>query len=360
MSTPRFAAVYKQFLSEMELTFPELEKSAAAALKKTSWPEFTKVITPILHQIAVRDASIFTATGAAIAPGVMMTKALWKDAGKATQKAVWDFLSSLILLASYEKRHSGNTVSGGADAGGSSSTDTTEEPDFSKFFDISGADADLRKMFKDLGSQFSGQSFSSFFDGIKEAAETMKEQFGATMGISGEKMPLPEKMFKGHIAKIAEDLAREFKPEDFGLSPEMLEGGDSAATFEYLQTIFTKNPELLMRGAKKIASRIQDKLKNGSVTREQLIAEAEELMQSFKDNPMFKQVFEQLNAGLRGAGEGFGMGGGNEPSERRKAAVDRLRAKLAAKQAQAAAAATASAATASAAAAGNKQGAQKK
>jgi hypothetical protein len=334
MSTPRFAAVYKQFLSEMELTFPELEKSAAAALKKTSWPEFTKAITPILHQIAVRDDAIFTAAGAAIAPGVMMTKALWKDAGKATQKAIWDFLSSLVLLASYEKRHSGNTVEGG-DSG--STEGSSEEPDFTKFFDISGADADLRKMFKDLGSQFSGQSFSSFFDGIKEAAETMKEQFGAAMGVSGEKLPIPEKMFKGHIAKIAEDLAREFKPEDFGLSPEMLEGGDSAATFEYLQTIFTKNPELLMRGAKKIASRIQDKLKNGSVTREQLIAEAEELMQSFKDNPMFKQVFEQLNAGLRGAGEGFGMGGGNEPSERRKAAVDRLRAKLAAKQAAAAA-----------------------
>jgi hypothetical protein len=268
-----------------------------------------------------------------------MTKGLWKDAGKATQKAIWDFLSSLVLLASYEKRHSGNTVEGGGGSSSSSSSSTegsSEEPDFSKFFDISGADADLRKMFKDLGSQFSGQSFSSFFDGIKEAAETMKEQFGAAMGVSGEKMPIPEKMFKGHIAKIAEDLAREFKPEDFGLSPEMLEGGDSAATFEYLQTIFTKNPELLMRGAKKIASRIQDKLKNGSVTREQLIAEAEELMQSFKDNPMFKQVFEQLNAGLRGAGEGFGMGGGNEPSERRKAAVDRLRAKLAAKQAAAA------------------------
>uniref|UniRef100_A0A6C0DQI4 Uncharacterized protein n=1 Tax=viral metagenome TaxID=1070528 RepID=A0A6C0DQI4_9ZZZZ len=327
MSTPRFAAVYQQFLGEMELTFPELEKSAAAAFKNTSWAEFSKAVAPVLHQIAVRDGSIFTDKGAAIAPGVVMTKKLWKDAGKATQKAIWDFLSSLVLLASYEKRHSTNSVDGGA----------SEEPDFSKFFDVSGADVDLRKMFETLGSQFSGQSFSSFFDGIKEAAETMKEQFGASMGISGEN-PFPEKMFKGHIAKIAEDLAREFKPEDFGLSTEMLEGGGSAATFEYLQTIFSKNPELLMRGAKKIASRIQDKLKNGSVTREQLIAEAEELMQGFKDNPMFKQVFEQLNAGLRGAGD-FGMGGGsNEPSARRKAAVDRLREKLAAKQAAAAAA----------------------
>jgi hypothetical protein len=315
MSTPRFAEVYKQFLNEMGLTFPELEKSADKALKTSSWKEFSKAIAPILHQIANRDADIFSKTGVEIAPGVIMTKALWKDAGKPTHKAIWDFLSSLVLLASYEKRHSENTV---------------EEEDFTKFFDVSGADVDLRKMFADLGSQFSGQSFSSFFDGIKEAAESFKEKFGESMGISGE-LPIPEKMFKGHIAKIAEEIAREFKPEDFGLSPEILEGGDTAAIFEYLQTIFTKNPELLMRGAKKIASRIQEKLKRGDVTREQLIAEAEDLMESFKNNPMFKQVFEQLNAGLRG-GADFGMGGSGEPSARRKAAVDRLRQKLAAKQ----------------------------
>lgn len=143
--------------------------------------------------------------------------------------------------------------------------------------------------------------------------------------------PLPEKMFKGHIAKIAEDLAREFKPEDFGLSPEMLEGGDTAATFEYLQNIFAKNPELLMRGAKKIAMRIQEKLKRGDVSREQLIAEAESLMSEFKSNPIFSQIFEQLNAGLRAAGGGGG-GGNSEPSERRQAAVERLRQKLAAKR----------------------------
>ena len=322
MATQRFAAVYQQFLSEMGLTFPELEKSADAALKKGSWEDFSKAVAPILHQIAVRDSSIFTEKGAAIAPGVIMTKALWKDAGKPTHKAIWDFLSSLILLASYEKRHSTNKVEEG----------TTEEEEFGKFFDVSGADADLRKMFKDLGDQFSNQSFGSFFDGIKEAAESFKEKFGESMGISGEiPMPsLPEKMFKGHIAKIAEDLAREFKPEDFGLSPEMLEGGDTAATFEYLQNIFAKNPELLMRGAKKIAMRIQEKLKRGDVSREQLIAEAEGLMAEFKNNPIFSQIFEQLNAGLRAAGGG---GGGNsEPSERRQAAVERLRQKLAAKR----------------------------
>ena len=282
MSKPSFKEIYIQYLSEMGLTFPELDKATEIAKKKTTFLEFSKCVTPNLHQIAVRDASIFTEAGTEIAPGVVMTKKLWKDAGKSTQKAIWEFLSSLILLSSYEIKNS------------PAAPDTN---DFSKFFDLSGADIDLQKMFKDLGSTFSNQSFGSFFDGIKEAAENMKEKFG---GISGEMPPIPEKLFKGHIAKIAEELAREFKPEDFGLSPDMLNGGDSAAIFEYLQEIFTKNPEMLMKGAKKIASRIQDKLKRGEVKREDLVKEAEELMGEFQNNPMFKQIFEQLGAQLRG------------------------------------------------------------
>lgn len=310
MSAPRFKAVYNQYLSEMGLTFPELDKATELAKKNTTYTDFSKCISCNIHKIAVRDSSIFTETGAEIAPGVLMTKNLWKDAGKSTQKAIWEFLSSLILLASYEIKHSNDN-----------------NMDFSQFFDISGVDIDLQKMFKELGSQFSGKSFSSFFDGIKEAAENMKDTFA---GISGEMPPIPEKLFKGHIAKIAEELAREFKPEDFGLSPDMLNGGDSAAIFEYLQQIFTKNPELLMKGAKKIASRIQDKLKRGEVKREDLVAEAEELMGEFQNNPMFKQIFEQLGAQLRGAG-------GQEPgeaenNERRRTVQERLKKKLAEKK----------------------------
>ena len=318
---PNFAQVYNQFLSEMGLTFPELDKSAEKA-KKLGFRQFSKSIAPILHQIASRDSSIFNEKGVEIAPGVTMNKALWKDAGKSTHVAIWDFLSSLVLLATYEEKHSNDN--------------TVEDHDFSKMFDMSGADIDLQKMFKGLGEQFSNQSFSGFFDGIKEAAESFKEKFGDSTGISGEgfTMPkIPEKLFKGHIAKIATDLAKEFKPEDFGLSNDMLESNDTGATFEYLQELFTKNPELLMKGAKKIAQRIQDKLKNGEVKREELIQEAEELMGEFQNNPMFKGIFEQLGAQLKGMG-GNADTSNNTESERRKAVQERLRKKIAAKKGQ--------------------------
>jgi hypothetical protein len=324
MSKATFKQVYVQYLSEMGLTFPELEKAADKALKSTSYSDFYKVVSPILSQIASRDASIFTDTGVSIAPGVVMTKKLWKEGGKSTQSAIWEFLSSLTLLATFEMKHSKK----GEKAEKAEKAEKTEESgDFLNGFDISGANIDLKKMFESLGSSFSNQSFGNFFEGIKEAAENMKDTFS---GISGESLPkMPERLFKGHIAKIAEELAKDFKPEDFGLSPELLQSNDPTAVFDYLQEIFTKKPEMLMTGAKKIASRIQDKLRRGEVRREDLVKEAEELMGEFKNNPMFSQIFEQLGAQLRNAGGG---GGGDTGSARRKEVQERLRKKLAEKE----------------------------
>jgi len=318
MSNPTFIKVYSQFMCEMGLTFPELEKACDRAIHK-GWKEFSVSVAPILHQIATRNDAVFTDAGVEIAPKVVMTKKLWKEAGKTTHKAIWDFLSSLVLLSAQEEKANKNVVE----------EDGEEGPDFTKFFDISGADVDLKTMFANLGEQFSNKSFSGFFDGFKKAAENFKDTF---TGLSGEGIPkIPERLFKGHIAKIAADLAKEFKPEDFGLSPELLESNDTGATFEYLQQIFTKNPEMLMKGAKKIAQRIQDKLKNGEVRREDLVREAEELMKEFQDNPMFKQIFEQLGSQLRGMG---GESNSNSESARRSAVQERLRKKVAEKKAK--------------------------
>lgn len=304
---PTFKKVYSQYMCEMGLTFPELEKACDKAIL-LSWREFSKVVKPILHQIATKDASIFSDEGVEIAPRVVMTKKLWLAAGKETHKAIWDFLSSLVLLATYEEKHAGKNVVEEAAAA---------DPDFTKFFDLSGADVDLKKMFAGLGDKFSSQSFGSFFEGIKGAAEKFAD-------MSGNMPKIPERLFKGHIARIAEDLAKEFKPEDFGLSPELLSSKDTGATFEYLQQIFTKNPEMLMKGAKKIAQRIQDKLKKGEVRREDLVAEAEELMKEFQDNTMFKDIFAQLGTQLRGMG---GDSSPNSQSERLRQTKERLRKK---------------------------------
>jgi len=177
---------------------------------------------------------------------------------------------------------------------------------------------------------------------MKSMMEKLKEMMGGS-GLSGETpaFKIPERLFKGQIAKMAEELAREFKPEDFGLSPEVLESSDPTKIFGYLQEIFTKKPELLMAGAQRIAKKIQAKFERGELKREDLMREAEEMMKEFSDNPMFSELFGGLTEMLNGSDRETG----NDGSARRREVQERLRKKMDAKKA--AAATSASAATAS-------------
>jgi len=154
------------------------------------------------------------------------------------------------------------------------------------------------------------------------------------MGADGKpKFKIPEKLFKGHIAKIAEEIVGEFNPEDFGLSPEILNSNDPTKIFTFLQEIFTQKPDMLIGIAQRIAKKIQAKFQRGDFNRDELIREAEELMKEFSDNEAFSGLFEQLGEMLKG-GE---KESGNEGSARRREAQERLRKKAAEKAAKKAA-----------------------
>ena len=109
----------------------------------------------------------------------------------------------------------------------------------------------------------------------------------------------------------------------------MLESSDPTKIFGYLQEVFTKKPELLMAGAKRIAQKIQAKFERGELKREDLMREAEEMMKEFSDNPMFSELFGGLTEMLSGSDKETG----NEGSARRRAVQERLRKKMEAKKA---------------------------
>lgn len=168
------------------------------------------------------------------------------------------------------------------------------------------------------------EGMSDMFDRLKDIAGSFgfKDMSGAAGAFK-----IPEKLFKGHIAKIAEELVKEFKPEDFGISPEMLEGNDPARIFTYLQEVFTKKPEMLMTAAQKIAKKIQAKFQSGAIRREDIIREAEELMAEFSDNEAFSSLFGSLGEMLKGSEKESG----NMGSVRRREVQERLRKKKAEK-----------------------------
>jgi hypothetical protein len=161
---------------------------------------------------------------------------------------------------------------------------------------------------------------------------------GGFMDLSGFTMPeIPERLRNGRIAKLAEDMAKQFDPKEFGIDPTLLTGDNVEEILKRLAEMYQKDPTQLIAGAKKVAERIKKQILGGSLNRDELISEAQEFINIFKEHPQFKDMISKAT-GLMGAGglaEMFGSAGGgtSEPSERRRAVQERLRKKLAARNA---------------------------
>jgi hypothetical protein len=302
-----FASTYAAFLEDPKGTFPEY--TAALTLASTL-PDLETRFTEVWHvhsaAVAAQDASLFDGAGIELVPGFVMTRALWNELGSGSHSAIWKYLSTLLLLVA-------------------SHNDT--------MWDLSGFQQSMEEMMKHLkesteeGGSGTGEGFSSLFEKIGKMAETfgLKDLSGAASNFK-----IPERLFKGHIAKIVEELVKEFKPEDFGITPEMLEAKDPKDVFGYLQEIFTKKPDTLMAAGQKIAKKLQAKFASGAIKREEIIREVEELMKEFSDNEAFSELFGGLGDMLKSSDKETG----NEGSARRREVQERLRRKAAEKAAR--------------------------
>jgi len=294
-----FEKTYKEFIADLLLTFPEHKDAlSAAAAAPVSAERFVVIWRPNVSAVAKKDASIFNEE-IEMVQGFSMTRSLWNELSSTSQDAIWKYLSTLLLLSAQE------TPAG--------------------FFDLSGFALDMEKMMEMLKGD--GSQFSDLFEKLGKMAESFgfKDLSGAA-----DKFKIPERMFRGHIARIAQELVSEIKPEDFGLDPEMMNNKDPKAVFEFLSEIFTKKPDMLMSIAQKIANKIRAKFMRGEIRREDIVAEAEELMKEFSENEAFTELFGSLRDAMVGAEKASG----NEGSARRREAQERLRKKAAEKAAK--------------------------
>lgn len=310
-----FSTTYTQFLNELKDTFPEfLPALVAASELPDAQAQFTALWRPYTADAAAKNAAIFTTAGIGLVPGVTMTAALWSELSSATQNAIWKYISSLLLLAA---------------------------TDDDSLWDLSGFKTSLSTMMAHMtsggadlsGADLSGalpEGFASLFEKLSSMGIGMPggAGFPDLSGVLPGNFKIPERLFKGHIAKIAEELVKEFKPEDFGINPELLESKDPARVFTYLQEVFTKKPEMLMNAAQKIGKKLQAKFARGDINRDEIIREAEELMKEFSDNDAFSSLFGSLGEMFKGS-EPEGS-----PSARRREVQERLRKKAAEKKAR--------------------------
>ena len=132
------------------------------------------------------------------------------------------------------------------------------------------------------------------------------------------------------MAKLAQEIVKDIKPEDLGLDPAMLADceKDPSRAFSVLFSTFKNNPGIIQKVIAKIGNRIQQKIKTGAIRMEEIAREAEELMKEFADNPSFVEMMESIKKTFGFEDMGMAKKAGKEGSARLAMVRDRLRKKL--------------------------------
>lgn len=298
--TSVFQDKYTEFATELASTLPELRKEITAALALGEDDRKKRWVTEVLPGCGpTRDPKV---NPGLVLPGVTIPKELWDVISDKSQAAIQEFLTLLAFCSLYTP----------------GSTDLSGNP-------LEGMGAWSEEFLNGWKEKMGSLDFDSI---SKKIAELVG-------GLGPDKLPkIPERLLKGHLAKLAEELVREFKPEDFGFSAEEMAACDTDPTraFTLLTEIYTKKPEVLQKAIQRIASRLQEKVKRGELRPEQIAAEAEELMKEFSENGSFVELMSSFKSMFNMEDMDIARQAGREGDARRNIVKERLRKKLEAKK----------------------------
>jgi len=293
-----FQTKYEEFAASLSEAFPELSeviKISMGADKNLRESMYKQLVMPTAGN-PKRDN---TKPPGMVLPGVYINDEMWNSSSEGTKKAINQFLSLLTFSVVMKE--------GGSD-------------DFGV-----GGDA-----FKDWADTFMNQ-----WRGKMDRGEfnSFTERFADLFGSDGGRLPpFPEKLRKGKLVKLAEEIVRELKPEEFGLDPETIKQceTDPSKAFEVIMNSTMRNPDKLQGAMKRIMKRLQEKFQRGEFKPQELAAEAEEMMKEFSENPAFVQMMDSMRKAFSFEGNMEGAkAAGMEQSVRMNIVKERLRRKQA-------------------------------
>ena len=294
-----FQTKYEEFAKELLETFPELALASQASIALSPTERLTR------FQAEVRPSADSTQSIGALLPGVILPVSTWATLSASNQKVIWEYVRLLSMCCFLE---------------GFGSPDETHTKSWME--DIMGSwkdklgSLDMEGLFK----KFSGV-FGSGMD---------------TSGGSGFSMPkLPEKFLKGQLAKLAEEIVRDIKPEDLGFTPEMMAECEKSPSksFDILLQVFTKNPAIIQSTIKKIGKRLQQKIQSGAIRPNEIAKEAEELMKEFAGNADMVGMMDSFKSAFGFEDMDIARAAGKEGSARLNIVKERLRKKMEEKKA---------------------------
>lgn len=340
----KFQTTLATFCAELRATFPELSSATTRTLEVVTPTHYWRSWQGHLAILAEKNATaLFSDRRGILVVPLALSAALWDEVSEHTHAAIWRYLRTLLLEALIEGALPETTLPEESsrmllrilgeerEADAATEAETEVEETTSAFFDSSEGVAAVKEATADL---FGGMS------GLMDRIRGLLDRASATDSSGASDMPpfpeIPERLRNGRIARLAQDMAKQFKPEEFGIDPSMLASDNVEEVLRRLAEMYQRDPTILIAGAKRMSDRIRRQMMGGSLKQEDLIAEAKEFVELFKEHPMFKEAvgkFQEM-VGEGGLGELFGGGSAATPSERLRTVQERLRKKLAAKQAK--------------------------
>lgn len=294
----KFSSVISDFASDLSITFPEhkdkLEKwtknvpeSEILELYKYCLTVYPKRFFDILYQ----NENIFSKEeeNTSFFPGLDFSL-LYKCEGvtENTKKTLWKYLQ-LILFTVIQ--------------------DVKDKTNF----------GDSMNMFEGIDENDLHDKLKETMGGISDFFAKMKENIGENIGENNteeepDQQNIPpfdtdniqdhlKTLFNGKIGSLAKEMAEEISEEFKDLLGE--ETGQINNTEDAMK-FFMKDPKKLMGLMKKISTKLDKKMQDGDISREEMMNEASEMLKKMKEmggGENMKDMFEKFTKGMGGLGK---------------------------------------------------------
>lgn len=340
----QFSKLFQLFCNDLCETFPELSAQIDRALSVVTPKRFWNSWSSTLDILVSRDVSrLFSDRRGILVAPIHLSPSLWNDVSPTTHDAIWKYLRTLILEAINDKSLESESADFSLTEEQSREllTILMEERHSESVPTNPTSSSQFTEMIGSLTKELFGD-MSGMFDKLKSFVQTQEKGEGEGEGkdkeAEKESIPipdLPEHLKNGRLMKLAKDLAQQFRPEEFGIDSTIVSNQNIEEVLRHLAEMYQRDPTPLISGAKNMAERIRKQVLGGSLKPDEIITEAREIISLLKDHPLFKDAISKFEE-LVGEDGLTGMFGGNKsaPSERLRATQERMRRKLAARQAK--------------------------
>lgn len=380
---PNFNTVLYDFVNDLITAFPEYanqlmqwhNKELPQPVLEEIFMYFTKVFPERFFDILYQNDDIFkpdSDVNVCFLPNIDF-KQFYNCEGVSenTRNAIWKYLQLVlvsILGSIQDKKHFGDTMNmfDGVDETVLQEKLAETIDGISDFFKHLGVNPDtdddcpdlvneemfeeMHKKMAEMGGENAEKTFGEFFSAYTNANADANSNADASTEDKSQSMPRAEDLhehlkglFDGKIGSLAKELAEEISSD---MQDMFGEDTQNIRSTQDLLKKMVKNPKKIMDLMKTIGNKLQQKMKSGEISEQDIMKEAGEILGKMKgmggkDGKDFTEMFKNLTKTMGGGMGGktkMNMGALNQFSKN-LATKERLQAKLEQKRAERAAAA---------------------